>query len=106
MRCSFRFNLGSITFFIFINDLKHVKKFLDPIMLADDINLFYSNNNINENVNKKVIINITETIIFFHKQTDRNNILLKLPDLKFISIILKRVSELKFLVAMIDRSLN
>ena len=106
MRYSFRFSLGSITFFIFINDLKHVKKFLDPIMLADDINLFYSNNNINENVNKKVIINITETIIFFHKQTDRNNILLKLPDLKFTNIILKRVSELKFLVAMIDRSLN
>ena len=37
---------------------------------------------------------------------DRNNTPLKLPDLKYNNIILKRVTELKFLGAMIDESLN
>ena len=40
--------------------------------------------------------------IFFHKQTDWNNISLKLRDLKFNNIIPNRVTELKFLGAMID----
>ena len=35
-----------------------------------------------------------------------NNIPLKLPDLKFNNIILKRVTELKFLGVMIDKNLN
>ena len=35
-----------------------------------------------------------------------NNIPLKLPDLKFNNIILKRVTELKFLVAIIDKNMN
>ena len=37
---------------------------------------------------------------------DRNNIPLELPDLKFNNIILKRVTELKFLSVMIDENLN
>ena len=32
------FNPGSITFFIFVNDLQHVTKFLDPIIFAEDTN--------------------------------------------------------------------
>ena len=79
-------------------------------MFADDINLFYSNSNINElfgNVNtvlanitdwcfaNKWLINANKTIyIFFHKRTDRNNVPIKLPDLKVHSIIPKRVTEL------------
>ena len=35
-----------------------------------------------------------------------NNIPLKLPDLKFNNIILKRVTELKFLDVMIEKNLN
>ena len=35
-----------------------------------------------------------------------NNIPLKLPDLKFNNIILKRVTELKLLGVMIDKNLN
>ena len=35
-----------------------------------------------------------------------NNISLKLPDLKFNNIILKRVTELKRLAVMIDKNLN
>ena len=34
--------------FIFVHDLQHVTKFRDPIMFADDSNLFYSNSNLNE----------------------------------------------------------
>ena len=91
-------------------------------MFADDTNLFYSNSNINEllgNVNKrlahvtdwcfanKLSINASKTkYIVFHKQTNRNNKPLILPDLKFRKIILKRVTELKFLSVMIDENLN
>ena len=35
--------LGPLLFLIFVNDLHNVTKYLDPIMFADDINLFYSN---------------------------------------------------------------
>ena len=37
--------LGSLLFLIFVNDLKKSTS-LDPIMLADDTNLFYSHKNI------------------------------------------------------------
>ena len=40
------------------------------------------------------------------KQTPWNNIPLKLPDLKFNKIILKRATELKFLDVMTDKNLN
>ena len=39
--------LGPLLFLIFVNDLKKSTKFLDPIMFADDTNLFYSNKDIN-----------------------------------------------------------
>ena len=38
--------LGSLLFLIFVNDLHKVTKYLDPIMFADDTNLFYSHKNI------------------------------------------------------------
>ena len=110
MRCSSGFSPWSIAFLVFVNDLQHVTKFLDLIMFADDINLFYSNSNINEffgNVNtvlvnitdwcfaNKLLINANKTIsIFFHKRTDRNNVPIKLPDLKVHNIFPRRVTEL------------
>ena len=105
---------------IFVNDLQHVTKFVYPIMFPDDTNLFYLNSNINElfvNVNKelanvthwcfanKLTINTSRTkYIFFLKQTNWNNVPLKLPDLtlKFNNITLKAVIELKFLGVTID----
>ena len=48
--------LGPLLFFIFVNDLQHVTKLLDPIILIDDTSLFYSNGNLNKlvkNVNKE-----------------------------------------------------
>ena len=37
---------GPLLFLIFVNDLHKVTKYLDPIMFADDKNLFYSHKNI------------------------------------------------------------
>ena len=42
---SLSFQSGSITFLVFVNDLHHVTKFLDPIIFEDDTKLFYSNSN-------------------------------------------------------------
>ena len=52
--------LGPLLFLIFINDLSKSTS-LDPIMFADDTNLFYSNENINtlfDTVNKELNINV------------------------------------------------
>ena len=38
--------LGPLLFLIFVNDLHKVTKYLDPIMFADETNLFYSHKNI------------------------------------------------------------
>ena len=49
--------LGPLIFRIFVNDLKNPFKLIDPIMFADDTNLFYTNKNIKvlfETVNKEL----------------------------------------------------
>ena len=38
--------LGPLLFIIFVNDLHKVTKYLDPIIFADDTNLFCSHENI------------------------------------------------------------
>ena len=38
--------LGPLIFLVFVNDLKNPFKLIDPIMFADDTNLFYTNKNI------------------------------------------------------------
>ena len=38
--------LGPLLFILYINDLKNASEFLDPIMFADDTNLFLSHKNI------------------------------------------------------------
>ena len=111
--------LCPLIFLIFANDLQHITKFLDPIMFADGTDLFYSNSNINElfgsninelfgNINKELVhfidwcfvnklsIDTSKArYIYFHKQTDWNNIPLKLPYIKFNKIILKKSNRIK-----------
>ena len=81
---------GPFLFLIFVNDLKKSTKFLDPIMFADDTNLFYSNKDINtlfkianEELNEinewfranKLSINAGKTkYISFHTQQDSKKI--------------------------------
>ena len=76
--------LGPLLFLLYINDLPNVSNILDPIMFADDTNLFYSHHNIKElfnTVNKelqklgdwfpsnKLSLNIKKTkYTFFHKK--------------------------------------
>ena len=51
--------LGPLLFLIFVNDLKNSTKLLDPIMFADDTNLFYTDKNIKvlfETVNKELLV--------------------------------------------------
>ena len=48
--------LGSLLFLIFVNDLHRVTKYLDPIMFADDTNLFYSHKN-TKNFSKLLTVN-------------------------------------------------
>ena len=87
-------------------------------MFAVETNIFYPNSIIKElfeNVNNE-LANVTIGVSRIncqliqaksvHKQTNLNNIPLKLPDLKFNNIILKRVTELKLLGVMIDKNLN
>ena len=89
--------LGPLLFLIYVNDLNKSSTKLQPIMFADDTNLFYSHKNINvlfNTVNKelekidewfksnKLSLNVKKTnYIFFHKKTQRDNIPLKLPEL-------------------------
>ena len=36
--------LGTLLFLLYVNDLKNASNILDPIMLADDTNLFFTHN--------------------------------------------------------------
>ena len=46
MWCTTRVNSRSIALFLYINDLYLASNILEPIMFADDTNLFYSHSNI------------------------------------------------------------
>ena len=78
--------LGPLLFLIFVNDLQKSTKFLDPIMFADDTNLFDSNKDINtllkianEELNEMLILNNTA---------------------------LERVNYIKFLGVILDENIN
>ena len=113
--------LGPLLFLLFVNDLTQSTS-LDPIMFADDTNLFYSNKNIDtlfEIVNKELIkintwfqanklsLNANKTkYIFFHKPRLKKNIPLDLPILKINDTEIKRKQSLKFLGVLIDENLS
>ena len=112
--------LGPLLFLIFVNDLNKSTS-LDPIMFADDTNLFYSNENIDtlfETVNKELVninvwfqanklsLNIKKTkFVLFHKPRERN-IPKDLPILKINDVELKRENSLKFLGVIVDENLT
>ena len=82
--------LGPLLFLIYVNDLQYASNLLEPIMFADDTNLFYSHKNIktifktvNEELEKistwlklnKLSLNTNKTkFTFFHKPNERDNI--------------------------------
>ena len=89
--------LGPLLFVIYVNDLPNATNILDPIMFADNANLFYSHydiktlfSTVNEELEKlggwftanRLSLNIKKTkYTFFHKNSVKDNIYLKLPDL-------------------------
>ena len=84
-------------FLIYVNDLPNATNVLDPIMFADDTNLFYSLHDIKtlfSTVHKelerlggwftgnRLPLNVKKTkYTFFHKNSVKDNVTLKLPDI-------------------------
>ena len=89
--------LGPLLFLLYVNDLKNASSVLDPIMFADDTNLFYTHSNIrnlfssmNEELasinqwftSNKLSLNAEKIkYSFFHKTSKKDNIPLMLPKL-------------------------
>ena len=110
--------LGPLLFLIYVNDLPSTTNILDPVMFAHDTNLFYSHHNIktlfstvNEELEKlgccfranRLSVNIKKTkYTFFHKNSVKDNIPLKLPDLHISNERIERKSSIKFLGVMLD----
>ena len=103
---------------IYVNDLPNATNILDPIMFADDTNLFYSHHDIktlfsivNEELGKlgdwftanRLLLNIKKTkYTFFHENSVKDNIPLKLPDLHISNKSIEWKSLIKFLGVMLD----
>ena len=115
--------LGPLFFLIFVNDLNNsTTKVLDPVLFADDTNLFCSDNNMRalfETANQelsqindwflanKLSLNVEKTkYMLFHKLTDQENIPLKLPLLKLNRKIIEREYSFKFLGVILDEHLT
>ena len=115
--------LGPLLFLIFVNDLHKVTKYLDPIMFADDTNLFCSHKNIKtlfQIVNSELKL-VTEWFlanklsrnakkktkyVLFHKVTMCDSLLLQLPAMTLNNIEIKRENSVKFLGVIIDENLT
>ena len=112
--------LGPLLFLSFVNDLKKSTKLLDPIMFADNTNLFYTNKNIKvlfEIVikelhyvlewfiaNKLSLHDGKTKYLFFHKQSASYSIPLRLSTITFNSIKIKHESFIEFLAVIIDEN--
>ena len=91
-------------------------------MHVDDTNLFYSNNDIEtlfstvnmelEKISEwfkanKLSLNIKKTnYTLFHKNSTKDDLPLKLPDLKIVNSVLKRQTSIKFLGVMLDENIS
>ena len=114
--------LGPLLFLIFVNDLSNSTKVLDPVLFADDTNLFCSDSNIRtlfETTNQelsqindwflanKLSLNVEKIkYMLFHKCIEQENIPLKLPLLQLNSNIIEKENSLKFLGVILDEHLT
>ena len=116
------FILGPLLFLILISDLNNLTKVLDPVLFADDADLFFSNSNIRplfETANQelsqindwflpnKLSLNVEKTnICYFINLQIKKNISLKLPSLQLNGNIIERENSLKFLGVILDEHLT
>ena len=114
--------LGPLLFLLYINDLQFSSDLLDPIIFAEDTNLFYSNKDINTAflkvndelqkinewfISKKLSLNVKKTkYSFFHKPTKTDDISLVLPKLNINNREIARTESIKFLGIFLDENLS
>ena len=122
MRSSSRLNFRTFLVPNFVNNLHKVTKYLEPIMFADDTNLFSSHKNIKtlfQIVNSelklvsewflanKLSLNAKKTkYVLFHKVSMCDSLLSQLPTMTFNNIEIKRENSIKFLGVIIDENLT
>ena len=113
---------GPLHFIIYINDLYHLSNILQPIMFADDTNLFSSHsnikdlfNNVNVELNKIVVwfkanklpLNEGKTKdTFSHKFRQKDNIPSKPLMLAINGKVIERTTSIKFLGILLDGYLS
>ena len=100
--------------------MQNASNILDPIIFADDTNLFFSNYNIpvlfatiNSELSKisqwflanKLSLNVTKTkYSFFHKTIEKGDILLRLPRPQINNYNIKIILSIKFLGVLFDEN--
>ena len=114
--------LRPLLFLIFVNNLHKARKYLDPIIFANDTNFFSSHKNIKtlfQIVNSelrfasewllanKLSLNAKkEKRVLFHKASICDSPPLQLPTMTFNNIEIKRRNSVKFLGVIIDENLT
>ena len=117
-----RSTLGPLLFLIYGSNLNQASNILDPIMFADNTNLFYSHHHIkiiSETVNSelknisqwfkanKLLLNIkNRKYTLFHKYSIKDKIPLKLPTLKIGNKVIEKTPSIKFLGVMLDENVS
>ena len=114
--------LGPLRFLVYVKDLPHASRLLNPIMFADDTNLFFNHKDIkhlftvvnNELANikdwftaNKLSLNVGKTkYSFFHKPSKKDDIPLRLPKLIINNYEIQREESIKFLGVLLDQHLT
>ena len=113
--------LGPLLFRVYVNYLNKASDILDPIMFANNTKLFHPHQNIktlfgmvNCELQKicewfranKLSLNVTKTnYTLFHKNSIKDKLLLKMPELKIGNSIIKRKTSVKFLGMILDENI-
>ena len=113
--------LGPLLFLSYVNDL-HNSSTLDPIMFADDTNLFYEHKDlqtlfslVNQELQKinewfeanKLSLNVEKTkYSLFHKPSRKDDLPLLLPRLLIKKHKVERVKSIQFLGVLLDENLS
>ena len=112
--------LGPLLFLIYDNNLSNASHLLDPIMFADDTNLFFNHKNIKHlfTVVNKELVNIKDWFTssklslnvgktkFFHKPTKKDDIPVRLLKLIINNFEIQREESFKFLGVLLDQYLT